>query len=171
MGDVVIGGEKPAIHLPREIVKGKKHARVVPLTWDRGVLIDIAAHKQWRRIQGAMDGDYFVLGRKMHVNLAYFRWKRIIKNALGSERCRQLKGLHVGRHTFASFAAWSGRRPQEVRDALGHRDIGITNDYLHILEDEDSHAAQMFSPSPPGAIRIVGTHRCDGMIDLDVRRR
>lgn len=59
LNDITVDGARPHIRLRRETTKGKK-ARVVPLWWDAGTLLDLAEWKAERLRHGGRVGDPFV---------------------------------------------------------------------------------------------------------------
>ena len=137
MRDVEVKGEKPSLNLPKAITKGNKPRRV-PLWWNEATFNDIVAWKDERRAQGAKADNYFVcsqskssLGNKLaRVNL----WHRFKSITRVLNRPTQ-PTIHDGRHTFISHALANGCSLPEVRDAVGHSSIAVTNIYTHVLDD------------------------------------
>ena len=62
---------------------------------------------------------------------------------LGRERLKSLT-IHHGPHTFISHALAGGRTLAEVRDAVGHSNVSITSDYLHVAVDDDQELGSLF---------------------------
>ena len=56
---------------------------------------------------------------------------------LGVARLETLT-IHHGRHTFISHALAGGRTLAEVRDAVGHANVSITSEYLHVAVDDEA---------------------------------
>lgn len=141
MDDVVLVG-KPHLRVRAETTKGregKRKGRQVPF-WDQGAMNDLRRWKAFRIRMGAKDGDPFLCsmmghkGKRMHWRSAVSRWWTCLR-ILGDDRRRQLS-IHCGRHSFCSHALASGRTLVEVRDAAGHSNVSITNDYLHCVETQ-----------------------------------
>lgn len=140
--DILVGGPKPAIRIRKGITKGRqgeRKARVVPLWHDAGTLADIAAWHKRRQSQGANRDEPFVcgvthggLGHRFTPKQASMRWQSAIK-ILGPDRVRQLS-IHKGRHTCASHLHAAGVPLAAIRDWLGHRNISITDIYVHALD-------------------------------------
>lgn len=154
LDSILLKSARPCIFVSKTITKGRRRvsptnpdgkdfrrARKVPLWWDAGTLADLAAHKEFRRQQGAVGNDPFVTDKYLRKfsSPVYVgrRWRRIIRNVLGPERASQVT-LHGGRHTFPSHAIHARRELLEVREAMGHRNHATTALYLHAFESEDA---------------------------------
>lgn len=126
--DVVLEG-RPHIVVRKEIAKGKKKRRVVPLWWDKGTLEDITA---W--VSG-MTGP-MVRGKqgRLQRRMVQYRYKRCLK-IVGRENTHS---IHGGRHSFVSHALNGKRSLAEVRDAAGHHSLEITSIYAHCVGDDGS---------------------------------
>ena len=147
LDDFMLGGSRPAVRVRKEITKGmygRRRNRLIPLWWDKGTYDDIAEYIEWRRSwrppnSVALSTDFETrwqmksTNEYMRANRIWDRWKLFTKNALGEDRSRQLC-VHSGRHSFCSHALLNGRSLVEVRDAAGHREVSMTNEYLHVLE-------------------------------------
>jgi integrase len=136
MQDVVVTGPHPQIRLARENVKGKKRARNIPLTWDRGTLFDLAEHKRWRESQGAGPEDLFVVKpdqSPLSAGSPLGYWVGLTYRTMGKERASQVRRFHDARHTFASWALHMGRSVVEVKNALGHHSLATTSIYAHLI--------------------------------------
>ena len=143
LSDFVIDGSRPVVKVRKEITKGQRRARLVPLWWDQGTLNALTEYVLWKRRQTldanaillAADFDSFRKQSRQYMQRRKLmsRWERFMKAALGDGRGAQL-GVHSGRHTFCSHAIISGRSLVEVRDAAGHSDAQTTNQYLHALQ-------------------------------------
>jgi integrase len=154
LGDITTVGSRPAIRIRKAITKGqdeKRRARLVPLWWDSGTLEDLRSWVAYRRDLGAGPLDPFIcctdagkVGQRRTARGTAKQWRSAIK-VLGPERVRQLS-IHTGRHTFISQALHMGRKLPEVRDAAGHRSVGTTSGYLHMIESTD--VPDLFGSSP-----------------------
>lgn len=140
---ITTAGPRPAIQLPKGIVKGRTRMRTVPLWWDEQNRTVIESWVAFRVSQGAeqdspvvcrqMAGKRF--GERCPRNFVANRWKTAIR-VLGKERVRQLS-IHCGRHTFASHALNVGRSLVEVQTALGHSTLSTTAIYAHLIERDN----------------------------------
>lgn len=130
--DITWGGSRPCINLRKDIVKGKRRARRVPLWWDQGTFDDLKDYC------GDRTSGPFIIGRHggriADLSIAN-RWRTALK-PLGKDRQEQLT-CHCGRHSFCTYALAGGRTLPEVRDAAGHKSISTTNIYAHVLENGD----------------------------------
>lgn len=141
MGDVRIELPRPHLRIRVGASKGGK-SRKVPLWWDGGTLVDLAAWRADRASRGAVGDHPFVaswqLGREKGP-LSRFTLRKRYRTAcrkLGSERLLSLT-IHHGRHTFISHALAGGRTLAEVRDAAGHSNVTVTSGYLHVAVEDD----------------------------------
>lgn len=134
-GDINVAGPRPCIRVRKEIAKGKKKGRIVPLWWDKATLQDVAT---WRAT-AASHPSVPVIRRRSGLPMkpaeVAKRWQTAIKS-LSPGRIAQLS-IHAGRHTFCSYALAAGRSLVEVRDAAGHRNISTTSIYLHCVQREN----------------------------------
>ncbi|KKN24085.1 hypothetical protein LCGC14_0898320 [marine sediment metagenome] len=143
IGHLHLGIERPFIQLPKAICKGNK-ARRVPLDWDAQTCSDLTAWRDERRAGGAKKSDHFVcmLAKGLHGQpLSRFCVRDRFRTAcrcLGSDRLEGLT-VHHGRHTFVSVALHVGRSVAAVRDAAGHSNLGTTNIYAHLIDDDNAH--------------------------------
>jgi integrase len=155
LGDVALGGPRPHIKIRKGNTKGRRFvspsnpegkdyrkARTVPLWWDAGTLVDLAAYKALRTQETGNDPQAaFVVGarqdarQRLTTDGASKRWRALMKVTLGEERARQLS-IHCGRHSFQSHAAAAGRSVVEIMAAVGHTNPLTTARYLHVLEAE-----------------------------------
>jgi integrase len=149
LSDVRVDSDRPSIRVRKEVAKGHK-ARVVPLTWDASTKDDLAAWKQFRRDQGAGDGDPFVcsqhrdsLGKPLERRGLRKRFKVACKS-LGPERQAELT-IHHGRHTFISLSLHGGLPITAVKAAAGHATIAVTNIYSHLVVDEHEEVRNLFA--------------------------
>lgn len=157
MRDVILGGPRPGIRIRKDITKGrravigpdgkviskdKRRARIVPLWWDNGTLLDLQRWVEFRKQFGDGNGgpcqptSPFVCGvgrgiegRRLTVGNLWGCWKTAILK-LDPER-RKMLSIHTGRHTFASLSLAGGHSLAEVRDALGHSSLTNTSIYVH----------------------------------------
>ena len=154
VNDVIVGGPRPCIRIRKGITKGRngeRRARTVPLWHDSETLTDLAKWIECRVKMGAGAHDPLVC--KMHRDAIGTRmipmevsrgWKVAIR-ALGKERVRQLS-VHKGRHTCASILLDAGYSLATIRDWLGHRNIAITNIYVHAIAED--RIRDVFAPRP-----------------------
>ncbi|HZS27545.1 MAG TPA: tyrosine-type recombinase/integrase, partial [Candidatus Angelobacter sp.] len=63
-----------------------------------------------------------------------YKWNALLMKAGIANR----KGLHVGRHTFATQMLRKGADLRTVQALLGHRDISVTARYLQPAELEST---------------------------------
>lgn len=140
--DITVDGPKPAIMVPKRIVKGRVRMRSVPLWWDQGNLEVITAWLKQRKEAGAGPNDPVICtthfqkpGKRLERTMAARRWKSAIR-CLGKGRIRQLS-IHCGRHTFASHAIAAGRSVVEVQMALGHANLAVTSIYCSLVERDN----------------------------------
>lgn len=147
MGDVVLHGPRPHLHVRAAITKagcdGKRYGRKVWLKWDPFALEDVAAWYQRRLAMGARPQDPYLctmmngkVGQRLSWATVAKHWSTAVKH-LGPERARQLS-IHQGRHSFCSHALHVGKSAAQVRDVAGHRSITTTNLYLHAVEGDDN---------------------------------
>ena len=129
-------GSRPGIRIRPEVGKGGK-GRFVPLWWDAGTL---DFFRDWVRMRREQGGEALICSplrgrgcKRLSIRAIQLRWKTALR-PLGESRRREL-GIHAGRHSFGSHALHRGRSLPEVRDALGHSDVRITNIYLHAVPD------------------------------------
>ena len=143
IADVQAFGDRPVVHVRKEITKGrldKRRPRQVPLWWDAGTLHDLADWREYRLQQTSDPQDPFICseaaghGRLTTSSIAR-RWKTAIR-ILGPERVKQLS-IHSGRHSFCSHALRAGRSLIEVRDAAGHANVTMTSEYLHVIDADN----------------------------------
>lgn len=143
--DVRTQGHRPHIHIRKEVTKGergKRKVRQVPLWWDEETREDLERWKMFRLAQtGGDENQPFVccqrvgsIGKRMTRNGLGRHWERIITRILGKERAESVS-IHCGRHSFASLALGAGISIANVRDALGHSSLAITNQYVHAIDD------------------------------------
>lgn len=144
LGDMILGGPKPCIRIRQGITKGRlgaRKGRKVPLWHDSATLADITAWKAFRVAMGAKPDDPLVCslnigaqGKRLIPAVVSRAWHTAIR-VLGKDRVRQLS-IHKGRHTCASQLLAAGYSSATVRDWLGHRNISITNIYIHATGEE-----------------------------------
>jgi len=132
----VTGGSRPVIRVRREIAKGKKKSRTIPLWWDSRMSADILG---WC---AALPPDAPVIYRRRQGTFLpvdprriYDCWRRAIR-CLGPERVKQL-GVHCGRHTFISHALHVGHTLVQVREAAGHTNLQTTSIYAHLVDGDE----------------------------------
>jgi integrase len=41
-------------------------------------------------------------------------------------------GVHILRHTFCSYLAMRGAPPRAIQELAGHRELGVTQRYMHL---------------------------------------
>jgi integrase/recombinase XerD len=148
LANVKVESERPHVHVPSSIAKGKK-ARKVALWWDAATLAALREWKAERITQGAASDAPFVCsqskatkGKTLSVRNAQARWKVAI-GALCDER-RAMLSIHCGRHSFCSHALAGGRSLVEVRDAAGHSNVSTTSIYLHVVTDQNETVGSLF---------------------------
>jgi integrase len=148
VSDVQVDSTQPKIRIRREVGKNHK-ARKVPLTWDAGTLADIREWKQYRREQGATDGDLFVCsqhrdskGNQVDRRNLRMRFKSCVK-VLGRERQKELT-IHCGRHSYIIHALHGGRSIVEVRASAGHASLATTSLYCHLVDDGGEEVGNLF---------------------------
>ncbi|WP_417748363.1 tyrosine-type recombinase/integrase [Rosistilla oblonga] len=160
LSNVKTEGQRPHVYIPKQVGKGKRKARQVPLNWDAATLADLRAWKQHRHEQGALGSERFIAsqssdtaGKPLERRNAQNRWDAAIKSLCTCERpagkhnddCRVSDlSIHCGRHSFCSHALAGGRTLVEVRDAAGHANISTTSLYLHIVRDDDETVGDLF---------------------------
>ena len=143
--DVRTSGARPHIQIRKEVTKGekgKRKVRQVPLWWDADTLADLTAWKQFRLVQaeGDVNAPFVCCQKYGHVNRPISRsvlsrhWERTLTEFLGPERAKCLS-IHAGRHSFASLCHRAGISLANIRDALGHSSLAITDQYLHATDD------------------------------------
>jgi integrase len=126
-----------------------KSTMQMPLWWDAGTLVDPAAWRAQRVIDGAGDRDPLVVtprGKRRGTALSRHTLRkrfRTVCKVLGLVRLETLTIQH-GRHTFLSHALAGERTLAEVRDAAGHSNVSITSAYLHALIDDESKVGWLF---------------------------
>jgi len=140
LADVVVGVPHPYVAVRAKLAKLGR-ARRVPLWWDAGTLMDLAAWKNSRESQGGRRVDPFVCSQqratlRSALNRHVLRRRFLTAcRVLGWDRLRTLT-IHHGRHTFISHALAGGRTLAEVRAAAGHSSVQTTSAYLHVVDDE-----------------------------------
>lgn len=128
-------GSQPKLRVRKSVTKGKKRARVLPLTIDKGCHDDLWNWYKVRASQGAQRNDPFVCSRKltrMHPCTIAQRWRYAIR-ILGADRVRQLS-VHKGRHSFCTHLVDQGYSLPTVRDLAGHSNVATTDIYAHTVE-------------------------------------
>jgi integrase len=140
--DLIHNGDYPYLELRKEIVKGekgKRKARRVPLWWDAQTYRDLTEWQDFRT--GFTDGENgpFVAalrsdyrGKRIGKPAIASHWRRTIRNVLGPDRAKVLS-IHCGRHSYCSLCHAAGVSLAEIRDALGHSSLAITDVYCHAL--------------------------------------
>jgi integrase/recombinase XerC len=159
--DLELDRDRPVIRVRSEIAKGGRR-RVVPLWWDAGTLHDLTS---WVSCSGRTNNrtsavhvaaSPYVVSTRAGTRIDGAAVRRAFQSA-----CRVL-GRHVtihdGRHTFASHAVAGGRSLVEVRDALGHSNLGTTSIYAHGLDD-DSGVGNLFGTASGVSTRDTGDSR------------
>ena len=115
-----------------------------------------------RRADGTLDPDAYVFtapggGQVRQNNYRERVFQRAARQAgvvrRGEDGEVEVPRVHDLRHTFASIAAANGYTLHEVKEALGHSDIGITSSlYLHLFPDDKREKAQrlgkLIAPQP-----------------------
>ncbi len=139
VGDVLLGGARPVVHVRKEITKGKdgvRHDRNVPLWWDKGTFEDV---KSWIKFLDMPPSHPLVcsltkgsMGLRLTKQQIQRRWRTAI-GVLGPDRVSQL-AIHCGRRSFASHAIAGGRSVAEVKYAMGHANLSSTSVYVGALE-------------------------------------
>lgn len=144
LGDVVLGGMRPHLVIRSGITKadsrGRRRGRSVPLWWDGGTLADLTGWCALRSRDGG--GDDLVICTRSGGRVDIVAARRAFISA-----CRGLGRpvtVHDGRHSFASHALAAGRSLVEVRDALGHRNLGTTSIYAHLVDNLDEPVGELF---------------------------
>lgn len=130
-----------------------------------------------RRADGTLDPDAYMFtapggGQVRQNNYRERVFQRAALKAgvtrLGEDGELEPPWVHDLRHTFASIAAANGYTLHEVKEALGHSDIGITSRlYLHLFPDDKRDKAQRLGKliSPPAARDAVA-----GVVQLEGRK-
>jgi site-specific recombinase XerD len=49
-----------------------------------------------------------------------------------SRRAKPQDGVHILRHTFCSHLAMRGAPPRAIQELAGHRELGMTQRYMHL---------------------------------------
>lgn len=139
--DLVHNGDYPYVELRKEVVKGelgKRKARRVPLWWDEQTYHDLTEWQDFRT--GFTDGENgpFVAalrsdhrGKRIGKPAIASHWRRTIAKVLGADRAKVLS-IHCGRHSYCSLCHAAGVSLAEIRDALGHSSLAITDIYCHV---------------------------------------
>lgn len=141
LSDVRTDGSRPHLRIRRAAAKGQK-ARLVPLWWDAGTLVDLTTWKLHRTSQKFGSDDLFLVSPRPGRSAIVFsrhtlrRQFRTACKVLGLARHTTL-AIHHGRNTFISHALAGGRTLTEVRDAAGHAIVSITSAYLHVAVDDE----------------------------------
>lgn len=151
-GDVRLRIKRPYLSI-RGSTSKRGFSRRVPLTWDRETAADLLMWWDRRRESGAGPDDPFVCrtraacyGRRMYrqeVSKAF----RVACYVLGRARAASVC-CHTGRHTFASWAL-TVHPLRVVQAALGHRSIGSTDRYSHVVTEPEPDGALFGGPSAP----------------------
>ena len=132
--DLLLDSNRPAIRIRKDGTKGHK-PRLVPLWWDQQTLVDLkhwAAHRLAHNPPNAqVISSPNQASTIMRRNKVANRWANAIK-ALGPVRSRQVT-IHCGRHSFISHAVKTRSLP-EVKRAVGHCSIKITESYIHVVD-------------------------------------
>lgn len=141
--DVVPNGDRPYIQVRKEVTKGergKRKARSIPLWWDKDTCLDIMEWRDYRLAQtGGKNGPFLVAfrlgfrGDRLTKKGIARHWNRTIAETLGPERARALS-IHKGRHSFTSLCHAAGVSLPELRDALGHSSLAVTDIYCHAVD-------------------------------------
>lgn len=105
--------ERQVLHVPAEIVKGKKKGRDIPVRDDLAALV-----------RTLPEGRLFE-GYAHNYKSLYDHWRRLCWRAEVP-----VLGLHATRHTYATNMLRAGADLATVRDLLGHKDIKTTGTYL-----------------------------------------
>lgn len=128
MADVRLGLD-PAIRIRRETSKSGR-PRTVPLGWDALAMLDVSRWVGLRLASGASSSDLLLPTRTGH------RMDRSTVSRMYSRACRPIgrhASIHVGRHTFISWALHRGVDIQAVRAAVGHSSLNTTSKYAHVV--------------------------------------
>jgi len=142
IADVITTGPRPTITVRAETTKsdarGKRHRRQIPLWWDASTREAIHDWKLFRLQTADSRQPFICLGKRDHAGRRFNpkglakRWKTAIKT-LGEDRTCQLS-IHTGRRSYVSHCLTVGRSLAEVAAAVGHTNIGTTNQYTHLIE-------------------------------------
>lgn len=140
--DLKHNGQWPYLVIRKDITKGergKRKARQVPLWWDWQTYLDLKEWCDFRMGTERVNAPFLAglqgqwRGHRLSKKAIAQSWSRIIRHALGEDRARVLS-IHKGRHSFASIALSKGVTMPEVRDALGHSSLAITDIYTHAVD-------------------------------------
>ena len=139
---------RPHIRIRNGASKGGR-PRVVPLWWDSGTLADLSEWKIGRVRSGAEANEPFLVSlipgrtvKKFSRHTLRKRFRTACK-VLGANRLQSLT-IHHGHHTFISHALAGGRTLAEIRDAVGHCNVSITSEYLHVGVDDEKNVFHLF---------------------------
>jgi integrase len=148
VGDVRVEHTRPHIRIRKGASKGGR-ARIVPLWWDEGTLVDIGAWKAKWLMSDAKPQSVFIASlqpdrdpKPLSRHTLRKRFRTACK-VLGRTRLETLT-IHHGRHTFLSHALAGGRTLAEVRDAAGHSNVTVTSGYLHAAVDDVERVGNLF---------------------------
>jgi hypothetical protein len=65
-------------------------------------------------------------------------------------------GVHILRHTFCADLAMRGAPPRAIQELAGHRELGMTQRYMHLSPAAlDSAIRLLDQPGPPEGGRYV----------------
>lgn len=141
--DVHTGIARPYLFVRGHTSK-RGQSRRVPLTWDADTNDDLYGWKVRRLAMGGLDGPFVCrtrgesIGRRMHRVDVWSAW-RVATGILGPDRVLSMS-VHSGRHTFASWAL-TVHPLRLVQAVLGHRSIGTTDRYAHVVNGVDPDGA------------------------------
>ena len=95
--------------------------RYVPLTLRRASAL--RDHRHLRSVRVLCQDDGQALTRQM----VQYRALRASRRAKLTE-----DGVHILRHTFCSHLAMRGAPPRAIQELAGHRELGMTQRYMHL---------------------------------------
>ena len=63
-------------------------------------------------------------------------------------------GVHILRHTFCSHLAMRGEPPRAIHELAGHRELGMTQRYMHLSPAALDSAIRLLDHAP--AVKVFG---------------
>jgi len=131
------------LHLGKEMVKGKKEARMIPLSSKAQVIIKNLI--RWKEYQGeslAPDAPLFA-SRNSGRRLSRFQAHLIFKDAFEACKLSGKVTTHSMRKTFGTRLYAATKNMMLVKELLGHKSIATTQKYIGVGIDEMIQAVEL----------------------------